>query len=67
MSDSALNNIEERAEQFVQQLIELKRRVGARSRVPRAETSKTPRHAISPLKRLSPNVRTWGSQDSLFE
>ena len=58
VSDSALNSLEERAEQFVQQLAELKQRVGTRLRVSHSESSNTSPHAISPLKRLSPNVRT---------
>lgn len=58
VSDRALNGLEARAEQFVQQLAALKRRIGSRARATHSESAATsPRPAISRMKRLNISVR----------
>ena len=57
VSDRALSSLEARADRFVQQLAELKRRVGARLRVPHSGSTATSlRPVISRMTRLNPSV-----------
>lgn len=61
VSDSTLSDLEARAEHFVQELANLRQRVGALVHNWRSGTSGSatdrPATAISPLKRLTKNVR----------
>ena len=66
LSDRALGSLETRADRFIQQLTELKRRVGARLRVPHSGPTATSLHpVISRMTRLNPSVWTNGITSSL--